>query len=187
MSIFGPAWFTRQGDGIGNLPVCDTLWSSKSVMFWDTGENDDQWEDNPAYIPFSNNDIGDGQDLSDNNTRPRGFTHFLVPGNFKKASLRINKNTIGQSFKVYLGRDGPTGDGVWAGPPVRKELIFTVKLTTDPEYTPNLIYDGPDIELFSGHSWAYLFVLDEPVPSLPSAGRLRFTMANVIYFGAAGD
>ena len=43
-----------------------------------------------------------------------------------------------------------------------------------------------DIQMFSGHSYGYIFELDGS-PTLPTSGSLSYWMNASIYFGAAGD
>jgi len=191
MTIAGmpTTWQVKTGS-IGNLPTCDVLWSSKSVMFFHTLLNSNStWRDNPAYIPFQFIDIGGASiPFIDDATNPWGFTRWLSPATFKRGTLYVNESSNWDiPFKVYLAEDGPVIDGGITGGPIKKRQIYHFKISTDPERRRNMIYDGPDIQMFSGHSYGYLFELDDPVPSLPTTKQLFIDMTSVIYFGGAGN
>jgi len=160
MPIVGisPTWQVKTAS-IGNLPTCDVLWSSKSVMFFHTLLNSDStWRDNPAYIPFQYVKFG-GTFLpfTDDNASPWGFTRWLSPATFKRGTLFVNGSSNWDiPFKVYLAEDGPVIDGGITGGPTKKRRIHHFKDSTDPTFTRRMVYDGPDIKMFSGHSYGYL-------------------------------
>ena len=72
-----------------------------------------------------------------------------------------------------------------------RKLIYHWKGLDVDEVERRLVYDGPDVQLFSGHSYGYIFELDEPVPTLPTTNDFKdvpnMTISSVIYYGAAGD
>lgn len=197
MPIVGlsPTWWTKK-QSVGNLPTCDTLWSSKSVMFFTVMGSgvgtDREFHDNPAYIPFANDDILEafGNNVwSNDSTSPSGFTHWLVPSIYKKNATFVTINTMDTEINVYLGRDGPTRDGVWSGTPVKEKLLFKIlNKTSDPLYNPKLFYDGPAVQMHSGHSWGLIVELVDEPASFPTTNKeLSLQMTNVIYFGGAGN
>lgn len=159
-------------------------------MFW-TGS---VVADNPFYVPFAHgdthvNDAG-GNRNTNNAQRSSGFTHWLVPSILKKSSLFIQVDTLNTPFKVYLGEDGPTPDGVFGaypGNPTKKRLLFSVPAADDPARPnpPQFFFEG-DVQMFSGHSYGYIFELDGN-PTLPTSGTFSYWLNATIYFGAAGD
>ncbi len=189
-----PTW-QLNAKGIGNLPVCDVLFSSKSLTFFGTQhEGASNWRDNPAYVPFGLylENTTAGTPFVDDNTDTWGFTYWLSPATFKRSSLYVSDKTAWAfPFKVWLAEDGPVIGNIITGPPVKKQLIHHFLKSDDPQFTRKMIYDGPDVQMFSGHSYGYLFELDDPVPSLPTSASnsqvLVITMSTVIYYGAAGD
>jgi len=191
MPIVGisPTWQVKTAS-IGNLPTCDVLWSAKSVMHFHTDLNSNStWRDNPAYIPFLRVELPSTSiPFIDDATNPWGFTRWLSPATFKRGTLYVNDSSSWDiPFKVYLAEDGPVIDGGITGGPIKKRRIHHFKDSSDPEFTRQLIYEGPDVQMFSSHSYGYLFELDDPVPSLPTTAQLFIAMTSVIYFGGAGN
>ncbi len=183
------------------------LFSAKSTTWHGTNPgtagSGTKWKDNPAYVPFGL--YKEGGELNDpfrdDSIDPYGFTRWLSPATFKRSTLFIGENPIvggvpwPHPFKVWLGEDGPTPDAR-TDIPTKKKLIHHFVGTAvgnpsgDPTYR-KMIYDGPDIQMFSGHSYGYIFELDEPVPPLPTTNDFKdapvFTWSTVIYYGAAGE
>jgi hypothetical protein len=186
------AWWKRTTGIAQNLPTCDVLWSSKSemMMLVPTGQ---AVITNPFYIPFVNGSesVGDAGSnwMTNTNRQPSGFTHWLVPSRFTHCTMYIQVNEIDNDFDVFLGEDGPTPDGLFGaypGNPRKKRKLFNVPATSDVTYTDKWEWEGPTAEMFSGHSYGYIFELkDEPV--VPTSGKLSFWMSASIFFGAAGN
>ncbi len=185
-----PTWWVKTAS-VGNLPACDVLFSGKSVLWFATerlGSNN--WRDNPAYIPFQA--LDDATPFVDDNKEPWGFTRWLTPSTFKRGTLFVNGTSNWSfPFKVWLAEDGPVIDGGITGGPNKKKLLYHFLGSTHPDLVRTMIYEGPDVQMFSGHSYGYLFELDDPVPSLPTsssdANALVISMSTVIYFGGAGN
>ncbi len=193
MSVgLSPTWKVKTGS-IGNLPTCDVLFSAKTVMLWSSEKATNfNWRDNPCYIPFqmASDGVNFGTAFIDDATNPWGFTRWLTPSTFKRGTLYVNDtSTWSFPFKVWLAEDGPVIDGGITGGPNKKKLMYHFLGTAHPDLVRTMTYDGPDVQMFSGHSYGYLFELDEPVPSLPTsqATPLVITMSSVIYFGGAGN
>jgi len=189
MSIFGPSWFQKKGLGVGNLPTCDVLWSCKAVMSINTGlPPDNKWYDNPAYMPFQNGGPLSGETkMTDDGTGPWAFARWLVYSNFKRATMYINDNDIGAPFTVKLARDGPVADGGITGPPIPVRTIFNIPAKTDPAYKVKNFYNGPDVEMFSDHSYAFVLEITDDSVTFPTTASIDFVIMSAIYFGGAGD
>ena len=92
-----------------------------------------------------------------------------------------------KSMEFWLARDGPTPDGGFPNPPVKLKRLFRIPLTDDVDYpaSGNFFRDNLNIQMFSGHSYGYIFEMDN-TPSLPTSGSITFALSASVYFGAAG-
>lgn len=189
MSIFGPAWFTRKGDGIGNLPVCDVTWSTKTTN-WNHHQAGVTWIDNPSYEPFNmkDDDPSSANNLVRTRSDPYSFARLPSFATFKRAKLRLSSNSMVEGFKIYLARDGPEENDL-SKVPVKVKLLFNVPEKTDPEYPTSgnfsfPLNDDTSIPMFSGHSYAYLWeTLD--TSTIPT-GSLTYSLVSKLHFGGAG-
>ena len=194
-----PTWQVKTAS-VGNLPTCDTLWSSKAIMWSNVMLSPSPsdvitWKDNPVYVPINTGgDKGTGSTrMSDDAESSGGFTRWLVPVIFKNAQIHFVGNTISSPggentpFNIYLARDGPTKDGGFPDPPVKVKRLFRIPLTDDVSYPPSdsFFIDNLNIQMFSGHSYGYIFEMDT-TPSLPTTGSVTFSLSASVYFGAAG-
>ena len=193
-----PTWQVKTAS-VGNLPTCDTLWSSKAIMWSnvlvDVGNQAITWQDNPVYVPINSGGVAPVGTLrmTDDSEISSGFTRWLSPAIFKNAQIHFVGNTISSPggentpFDIYLARDGPTPDGGFPDPPVKVKRLFHIPLTDDIDYpsSNSFFTNNLNIEMFSGHSWGYIFEM-ETTPSLPTTGSITFSLSASVYFGAAG-
>lgn len=182
-----PSWKKQsfaKGEDV-NLPTCETKFSSKTVI-WNTLES--VVNSNPAYEPFKTWNDNTDIHLNNTNTKNGMFMRWITPANYKRATMYIGTNTINSEFTIYLAGNGPVLDGGITGDIVLKKKLFEVPIKGGDGYPSSGIftYDGPDVFLASGHSYAFYFEFPDEF-TVPSVGKLNFSIGSVIYFGGAGS
>ena len=195
MSIFGPAWFKRSGDGIGNEPTCNHLFNARTTLIHSLHKS--VWDTNPAYVPLVTYlDYSQGGEtgsvLSNVNTSNTGFVRWLSPARFHRATMAIitNQSAVKDvGFRVYLARGGPTTNKAASG--IRLErLLFSVPPISDPEYTTHFFKEAVNLTMYSGQAYGYYFLINDPVPSLPAGSFPSVTTSMImtadVEFGAGG-
>jgi hypothetical protein len=198
MPVFtSPTWKKNETGNAVNLRTCNTLFNSRSMMY-NVLRPETIWSDNPAYVPLcsgwspAHRDL-QGETLVDPLNETSGFTRWICPSVFKLSRMHIVLNEISSltgltiPFSIWLGEDGPTTDGLHAGETPKKLIkLYNVPLTDDITYTTEMATsEDLNINMASGHSYGYIFEMDE-TPTLPTTAHLSVSLGSDIWFGGGG-